>query len=194
MTLDARPCSDPRYGPHARAHPAVLAFARDVESVLAETVPDDVPDRIAEALAPVLATNALLCAELRAPGQATYRKHVLYADPDKRFTLLAIVWQPGQGTDIHGHTAWGAVAVYEGSPTVVCYACEEHEGGKVTASETKTIRCAPGDTALVRPGLCDTHRIHNASDATCITLHAYGRDLVADADSINIHLGLQVTS
>jgi len=194
MTPDARPCPDTAYGPHPRAHPAVRTFARDVESVLAQTAGNEVPDRIAAALAPVLATDDLLCDELRAPGTTTYRKHVLYADPEKRFTLLAIVWQPGQGTDIHGHTAWGAVGVFEGNPTVVCYACQEHEGGRVTATETKTIRCEPGDTATVRPGLGDTHRIHNASDGTCITLHAYGRDLVANADAINIHLGLQVSS
>ena len=190
MTSNARPCADPRYGPHARAHPAVHAFVETLGEVLATAEPDAIPGRVAEALGPVLATEDLLCDELREPGAEKYRKHVLYADPAKRFTLLALVWQPGQGTDIHGHTAWGAVGVYEGNPTVVCYACEKHEGGQVTATETKNLRCKPGDTATVRPGLCDTHRICNDSASLVITLHAYGRDLIVDPDAINIHLSL----
>ncbi|MDJ0521987.1 MAG: cysteine dioxygenase family protein [Planctomycetota bacterium] len=186
---DARPCAD-AYGAHARAHPAVHAFCDTVEQILRTTPADEVPDRVAEALAPVLATEGLLCDELREPGAATYRKHVLFACPEKHFTLVAIVWQPGQGTDIHGHTAWGAVGVYEGHPNVACYACEEVEGGRHIARETKNIHCAPGDTATVRPGLCDTHRIYNESDDVVITLHTYGLDLVADPDAINIHLTL----
>ena len=186
----ARPCADSDYGPHARAHEAIHDFVRAVQALLPETPADDVPDRVAEALGPVLATEDLLCAELCEPGTATYRKHVLYACPEKHFTLVAIVWQPGQGTDIHGHTAWGAVGVYQGTPNVACYSCEEVAAGRHTATETKDIRCQPGDVATVRPGLCDTHRIYNDSDDVVITLHAYGLDLVEDPDAINIHLKL----
>ncbi len=186
-----RPCTPGDYGPHARAHPVVQQFVESVADILDSTEPDAVPDRVAEALATVLATQDLLCDELRQPGIDTYRKHVLYACPDGRFTLLALVWRPGQGTDIHGHTAWGAVGVYEGHPNVACYACAETAGGTHTATETKDVRCAPGDTAVVRPGLCDTHRIYNATDELMITLHAYGRDLVIDPDAINIHLTLE---
>jgi predicted metal-dependent enzyme (double-stranded beta helix superfamily) len=185
----ARPCAD-GYGPHARAHPAIHRFAADVEGILATTPADALPDRIATALAPVLATEDLLCDELCEPGAETYRKHVLFACPEGRFTFVCIVWQPGQGTDIHGHTAWGAVGVYRGTPNVACYSCEEVAAGRHTATETKDIRCRPGDVATVRPGLCDTHRIYNDSDEVVITLHAYGRDLVEDPDSINIHLSL----
>jgi len=167
----------------------VNTFADRVDAILDEALaPAETARRVAEALGPLLATEGLLDAEHRASGASWYRKHVLYADPEHRFTLLALVWLPGQGTDVHGHTAWGAVGVYEGHPSVVCYDCVETPEGHHVATETRAIRCSPGDTATVRPGLADVHRIHNPTGSTTITLHAYGRDLVEDPDAINLLL------
>ena len=186
----ASPCAD-GYGCHPRAHPVVESFANEVVQILENTPePDDIPRRVAEAMAPMLETEDLLCDELREPDTSWYRKHVLYADPEKRFTVLALIWLPGQGTVVHGHTAWGAVGVYEGNPNVACYDCEELEGGKHSATQTKDIHCQPGDTATVRPGICDVHRIYNATESTMITVHTYGCDLVDDPDAININLSL----
>jgi len=202
MTSDTRPCTaDPRYGTHVQAHVVVPSFAEQVDAILKEaeaaangacfdTETDAaVAARVAEAMAPLLGTPDLLCAELRATSTEKYRKHILHADPAGRFTLLALVWLPGQETVIHAHTAWGAVGVYEGEPQVTCYDCEECDGRHVV-TETKDVRCAPGDTATVRRGICDVHRIGNPTDKTMITLHAYGRDLVEDPDAINLYLSL----
>ena len=170
-------------------HPAVQHFATQVDALLADADPEDVPCRVAEELAALLATDALLDDEHRVPDPERYRKHILHVDPAGRFTLMAIVWLPGQETDIHGHTAWGAVGVYEGEPTVVCYDCrEQDERHRVTVE--KKVQCCPGDTATVRPGLDDVHSIHNESDATVITLHAYGLALVEEPDAINLTLSL----
>ena len=178
------------YGPHAEAHPAVAAFAEQVEAILAAPDEREFCDRVAEVLAPVLAVEDLLSPTVREPGPEKYRKHVLYACPEKRFTLLSLVWLPGQGTSIHGHSAWGAVGVYEGTPNVAVYDCEDVDGERHAVTEVKDIRCKPGDLATVRPGLDDVHRIYNDSDETTITLHAYGLDLIEDPDAINLHLTL----
>jgi predicted metal-dependent enzyme (double-stranded beta helix superfamily) len=190
-TGSKRPCT-PRegYGAHSDAHAAICEFAARVDSIL-DAAGDEVPvEKIAEALQPVLAEDGLLCPDHREGAEDWYRKHVLYACPEGRFTLLALVWLPGQGTVVHGHTAWGAVGVYEGTPNVAVYACEESDDGRHEATLTKDVRCKRGDLATVRPGLCDVHRIYNDSDETMITLHAYGLDLVADPDAINLNLNL----
>ncbi len=189
MPSDTRPCpADTAYGAHAKAHPAIATFCDEVTEVLRTTEGDDIPKRVAEALGPVLATKDLLCEELRVPSSEKYCKHVHFACPEKQFTLLALIWLPGQGTVVHGHTAWGAVGVYEGTPNVAVYDCVENADGRHEATETKNIHCAPGDTATVRPGLCDVHRICNESDETVVTLHAYGLDLIEDPDAINLYL------
>jgi predicted metal-dependent enzyme (double-stranded beta helix superfamily) len=195
MTADsassaARPCADAEYGLAPKAHAVVSAWAEQVDVILAEHDLDAVPEHVAEALTPLLATPDLLCDALRAPGEDRYRKHRLYADPAGRFTLLALIWLPGQGTVVHGHTAWCSVGVYEGEPNVVTYDCQAKEDGTHAADETCNTRHGPGALCAVRPGLGDVHRIYNDTDATMITLHAYGCDLVEDPDAINLVVNL----
>lgn len=185
----AQPCVN-GYGPHPEAHPAIAAFAEKVDAILDSRSESQICDRVAEALRPVLDVEGLLCDALRSGSDRSYRKHVLYACPDKRFTLLALVWKPGQGTVIHGHTAWGAVGVYEGTPNVAVYDCLVREDGRHEVRQIKDIRVGPGELATVRRGLDDVHRIYNDTKETLITLHAYGRDLVEDPDAINLHLSL----
>lgn len=192
----ARPCApgDDRYGLPAGGHPAVQAWADRVEAILAEHDMHDVPEHVATALAPLLEEPELLLASQQVPDGDRYKKHRLYADPAGRFTLLALVWLPGQGTVIHGHTAWCSVGVYRGNPNVCCYDCCENDDGTHAADETSDRQFGPGDLCAVRPGLGDVHRIYNATDETMITLHAYGCDLVEDPDAINLDIHLNLAS
>ncbi len=189
-THTARPCTDARYGLPEGGHPAIQAWADRVSEILGAHELHDVPEHVAQALVPLLQEPDLLLESQRVPRPHWYTKHQLYADPAGRFTLLALIWLPGQGTVIHGHTAWCSVGVYEGEPNVVCYDCREGEDGMHCADETSDRRFGPGDLCAVRPGLGDVHRIYNDTDETMITLHAYGCDLVEDPDSINLNLNL----
>lgn len=186
----AQPCADDRYGLPDGGHPAIQAWADRVDAILAAHELDALPDHVAEALAPLLAEPDLLLESQQVPDPQWYKKHRLYADPAGRFTLLALIWEPGQGTVIHGHTAWCSVGVYRGQPNVVCYDCTECDDGSHTAAETSDRQFDVGALCAVRPGLDDVHRIYNATDETVITLHAYGCDLVGDPDAINLVLDL----
>jgi len=168
----------------------VKDFAWAVGTLLGSCPEAEVAGRVAQAMKPLLAETDLLSLALREEGTESYREHILYADPAQRFTLLALIWRPGQGTPIHGHTAWGAVGIYEGTPRVETFTCREGPHGRHEARPLKDFTCAPGDLAIVQPGLEDVHRISNATSSTVITLHAYGRDLVEDPDAINLHLAL----
>lgn len=192
MTHDptpARPCADSRYGARTGTHPALLAYCDRVAEEI-DSGTEGIHDRVAAELRALLDTEDMLTDAQRAARDDWYSKHVLFACPEHRFTLLALVWKPGQGTVIHGHTAWGAVGVYEGTPNVAVYACRELDGGRHEAEMTKDIRCKPGDIATVRPGLKDVHRIYNDSDDVVITIHTYGCDLIEDPDAINLDLNL----
>jgi len=43
-----------------------------------------------------------------------YTHHTLYVDPGGQFSILAIVWRPGQHTRIHDHVTWCAFGVLQG--------------------------------------------------------------------------------
>ncbi len=182
----ASPCTDTGYGLHPDCKPAVAAYAEAVTRIVETSDPVDVPDRVREALGPLLATEDLLAPAHREESAERYVRHVLYADPEHRFTVLALVWKPGQTTVIHGHSAWGAVGVYEGQPNVCCYDCEKNADDEWAAEETTDDRFGPGATCAVQPGFDDVHRIYNGTDETVITIHTYGCDLVVDPESINL--------
>ena len=163
--------------------PALLRYVAEVENILTSSADSAaIPARVAGPLGELACVRDLLSPEQRSGHPDKYTRHTLYADPQGRFTVLAIVWMPGQSTPVHGHTAWGVVAVYEGRPTVALYEYEPGYG----ALPGKEICCVPGEVSWVRAGIQYPHRIFNADQRVAITLHTYGRDLSRDPCAINI--------
>ena len=80
----------------------------------------------------------LLTPELRAPRAGCYARHTIAADPAGRFTLLSIVWGPGQFTPPHAHDAWCAYAVAENTLTETLYEFDAQSGKAVAAGTTRT--------------------------------------------------------
>ena len=162
------------------------AFARYLTSL--ETLVDaddaELPRQVAEEVRKLVARGNWLPETCCEPGDACYRRHLLYGDPAGRYTVMAVVWRPGQGTPLHGHTAWGAVGVYQGQPSVATYRYVEGEAPVQTGEHC----CKPGDVCHVTPGTAEPHRVFNASDELAITIHTYGRDLTIDPAAINILL------
>src|SRR6516162_10905733 len=72
-------------------------------------------DRVARALRANLPDPAdLLPADLRNGDPVGYQSHLLYAEPDSSFSIVAMVWLPGQQTAIHDHVAWCVTGVLQG--------------------------------------------------------------------------------
>lgn len=128
----------------------------------------------------------LLTAAQKQGDTHSYRRHLLYAAPDGSCTVLALVWLPGQTTPIHGHTAWGAVGVYEGNPFCENYDTTVNSQGAMSLRSKMKLRLHAGDLSSVRPGIDDLHRLGNDTCSRAITIHVYGRDLLAEPDSLNI--------
>ena len=56
----------------------------------------------------------MLTAEQRVGDPRSYRSHVLHIEPDGAFSIVALVWRPGQVTPIHDHVTWCVFGVIEG--------------------------------------------------------------------------------
>jgi len=128
--------------------------------------------RIAHALRVAAAMPDLLTAERRAPRSGCYARHTIASDPAGRFTLLSIVWAPGQFSPPHAHDAWCAYAVAENSLTETLYDFDPRSG-KAVASGGAVVR-EPGYACFAPAGLEQIHRLGNAGDVPAISLHAYG--------------------
>jgi predicted metal-dependent enzyme (double-stranded beta helix superfamily) len=128
-------------------------------------------DRIAHALRVAAAMPDLLTEELRAPRNGCYARHTIAADPAGRFTLLSIVWGPGQFSPPHAHDTWCAYAVAENTLTETLYELDTQSGKAVAAGTTER---EPGYACFAPAGLEQIHRLGNASGVGAISLHAYG--------------------
>ena len=127
--------------------------------------------RIAHALRIAAAMPDLLTAELRAPRAGCYARHTIAADPAGRFTLLSIVWGPGQFSPPHAHDAWCAYAVAENTLTETLYEFDARSGKAVAVGTTER---EPGYACFAPAGLEQIHRLGNASGVGAISIHAYG--------------------
>lgn len=108
-----------------------------------------------------------------APTSDTYTRHVLYSDPNGRFTVIAIVWQPGQYSPVHAHYTWCAYQVMQGELT------EQHYTWSTEANRAaclRTIAKPRGHGGAGHPGLEQIHRLGNAGAHLAVSLHVYGID------------------
>jgi predicted metal-dependent enzyme (double-stranded beta helix superfamily) len=98
-----------------------------------------------------------------------YTRHLVYAGPG--FSILALVWLPGQMSPIHGHRSWCALGIRQGMlvetsfirddgmPYLTLDACSQLRPGMVSHSE--------GDEAHY-------HRVANLGVETAVSIHVYG--------------------
>ena len=134
--------------------------------------PDAMALEIQAALGEATARADWLPAERRRASHEHYARHVLYGDPAGRYSILAIVWDHGQMSPVHGHHCWCAVGVYQGVLSESYY----REGAAGDAPVlVGTTRRATG-TLSFDPAASGIHRIANESGAPAVSLHVYGID------------------
>ena len=118
--------------------------------------------------------------ERRRANHERYARHLLYADPAGRFSVLSLVWDHGQESPIHGHHTWCAVGVYDGELTETRYREQDGRAPVATAAEQR----GPGSLSFDPPQSA-IHRIANRSGAVAISLHVYG--IAADRVSTGVN-------
>ena len=123
---------------------------------------------VAEELRRHLPTPDVLTAEQQLGSPDDYSAYPLHVEPDGSFSIVALVWRPGQITRIHDHVTWCVFGVIQGV---------EHEE-LFDADLNLVARDAnqAGDVSgFAPPG--DIHRVHNTTDTTAISIHIYGTDI-----------------
>lgn len=171
--------------------PGLDRLARTVRSVTGRRLrPGTTAEQVAAALRPLLAVEDLLAPEHTTGDPASYRSHILHVEPDGSFSVVALVWLPGQVTPIHDHISWCVVGVYRGYEHEVRYR-RAVEGGRRCLVETGRTVNGPGSVSfLVPPG--DIHLVRNPTGRKVISLHVYGADIGQLGSSIRRRYDLPV--
>jgi 3-mercaptopropionate dioxygenase len=135
--------------------------------------------RVAAALRPRLPGPQILTPEQRYGDPLGYRCHLLHAEPDGSFSVLALVWRPGQETAVHDHVTWGVTGVIQGAEFEERFdLCDD---GWLTQAGTGQL--AAGEVAAFAPP-GDIHRVRNTGRETTVSLHVYGTDVSRLGSSI----------
>jgi predicted metal-dependent enzyme (double-stranded beta helix superfamily) len=115
-----------------------------------------------------LPTPDVLTPAQRLGSPDDYCAHPLHVEPDGSFSIVALVWRPGQLTRIHDHVTWCAFAVVQGVEHEELFDADLNLIGRSANHVGDVSGFAP-------PG--DIHRVHNTGDETAISVHVYGTDI-----------------
>ena len=130
---------------------------------------------VAEQLRRNLPSTDVLTDEQRHGSTDGYRSHTLYVEPDGSFSIVALVWRPGQVTRIHDHVTWCVFGVIQGVEHEELFDADLNLIGESDNHVGDVSGFAP-------PG--DIHRVHNTSGATAISIHIYGTDVTRIESSV----------
>ncbi|WP_408909777.1 cysteine dioxygenase family protein [Streptomyces luteolus] len=111
-----------------------------------------------------------------------YRQHVLHVEPSGTFSLVALVWLPGQGTAVHDHVCWCVAGVHAGREVEQRYRLSSAPRGAQLLPVEHRVNAVGGVTAFAPPG--DIHQVRNPGPGKAISLHVYGTDIDQQGSSI----------
>jgi 3-mercaptopropionate dioxygenase len=136
-------------------------------------------DRVVGALrGPGQLSSALLTPEQLAGDPGGYQTHLVHAEPDGSFSIVVMVWLPGQETAIHDHLSWCCTAVLDGTEYEEVYAVRGDHLGVIgrNANPAGTV------SGFAPPG--DVHLVRNIGSSTAVSLHVYGTDISRVGSSV----------
>jgi predicted metal-dependent enzyme (double-stranded beta helix superfamily) len=140
--------------------------------------------RVGMLLRPALSDPSLLEPRHCEPADDRYRQHLVHVHPGGRYSIVALVWKPGQTTPIHDHRCWCVVGVWRGLEQETTYDLHG-DGAAPYLLPRRSALASPGDVSVLVPPVEDIHRVENAGTDVAISIHVYGADISALGSSIN---------
>jgi predicted metal-dependent enzyme (double-stranded beta helix superfamily) len=162
-------------------HPAIGELAAEITAACGRPL-TAMAAGIKMALARAVHEPDLLTADQRLPRPGCYARHVLHSDRAGRFTILAIVWGPGQFSPAHAHHTWCGYAVYDNPLEEQLFRLNPEQS---LAEFVRTEPRFPGYSCFGNPGLDQIHRLGNSGREPAISIHAYGVERACIATHVN---------
>lgn len=158
-------------------------FVDEMKQIVRRGLPPERTARtVAECLAPHLGADDLLTARQREGDPAHYRQHVLHAEDDGSFSIVALVWLPGQRTSIHDHVSWCVTGVHAGREHERRYELLPGADSSRLVATREVVNEQGTVCGFAPPG--DIHRVWNGGDSKAISLHVYGADITRLGSSV----------
>jgi predicted metal-dependent enzyme (double-stranded beta helix superfamily) len=113
------------------------------------------------------------------PTPDCYARRLIHRDPQNRYTVLAMVWDRGQGTPLHDHAGtWCVECVYRGRIRVTSYSVHggDPERDLVQFQRETMIMAGVGEAGALIPPF-EYHVLENAAEGPAVTIHVYGGEM-----------------
>ena len=119
------------------------------------------------------------------PGAECYARRLLHRCPEKGYTVVVMVWGPGQRTQLHDHAGmWCVECVVDGVVDVTQYDLLEQRDGRCRFECKGSTRAGVGDAGCLIPPF-EYHILGNAlTDRSSISLHVYRGEM----DACNLYV------
>ena len=113
-----------------------------------------------------------------APAPDRYARRLLHRDPAGRYSVVVMVWGPGQGTPLHDHAGvWCVECVYRGRIRVTSFDLEGEAGVEpLRFTPESVVFAGVGEAGHLIPPF-EYHMIENADPTPSVTIHVYGGEL-----------------
>ena len=169
--------------------PELTALASVVRGAVSERADwADTARLVAAALERHLPSPSILTAEQRNGDPDTYKSEVLHSEPDGSFSIVALIWLPGQVTPIHDHVTWCVFGVIQGMEWEELF--ELDGDGTCLVEAGYRLNQTGAVSGFAPPG--DIHRVRNGGDLTAISIHIYGTDVSRIGSSVRRYYDLPV--
>jgi 3-mercaptopropionate dioxygenase len=179
----------PSLGPTPTAAHELAALTTEIRVAVGERLNwRDTAQLVASALERNLPSPRILTAEQRAGDPESYKSEVLHSEPDGGFSIVALVWLPGQVTPIHDHVTWCVFGVIQGTECEELFKLDQQRKSLVEAGHR--VNRTGEVSGFAPPG--DIHRVRNGGDVTAVSLHIYGTDVARIGSSVRRHYDLPV--
>lgn len=107
-----------------------------------------------------------------------YARHLIHKQSDDGFCVVAMVWGPGQGTQVHDHGGtWCVEGCVQGQLAITSYRMTDQvDATRVRFEQEDYLEVGRGAVGSLIPPF-EHHKIHNPFGEVAITLHVYGKEL-----------------
>jgi predicted metal-dependent enzyme (double-stranded beta helix superfamily) len=139
---------------------------------------EDTANRVAAALRRRVPGPDLLTPEQLFGDPAGYQTHLVHVEEDGSFSVVVMVWRPGQATPIHDHLTWCVTAVLQGAEYEEIFALR---GGRLEVV-ARNQNQAGTVSGFAPPG--DIHQVRNSGAGIAVSMHVYGTDITRVGSSV----------
>jgi 3-mercaptopropionate dioxygenase len=165
--------------------PGLDEIVSGIEAVVARGLPArETAYAVADLLRNRLPGPDILTPQERAGDPESYQSVLLHAR--ESFSVVGVVWRPGQFTKIHDHVSWCTFGILSGIEYETLYRDMGDHLAEIGRAANR-----PGDVSgFAPPG--DIHLVENISDEVGISLHVYGADVGRLGSSVRRYYDLPV--